>query len=405
MMIADFPCLHQRYQRYLRPILRKSIMPNYTFARQQEQVHEVNLDQIKYPRFGRFLEEFEPGVTFQHPRGLTIPAAFALEFAGTFMQANPLYLNREYALACGFADLLVSPMMVLNVALSLGVQNNSEQAIAHLGYYDVQFLRPVYAGDTLRSQSLVLSRRWRGSKPGIVRVKTTAFNQRDQAVLQYERAILIPTQSPSTHTHTDEVAVSSAETFTVELPQLKPGPRELTGNNTYFEDYKGGDIIVHPNGRTVTDEHMAWSYRLGNTHPLHYDRVYSNARSGAMSGEPIVYGGLVFAWLEGLASRDTSENAIWDLGYTEGYHTQPVVSGDTLYSISRVLGKEVVSAEIDASIMTLQLIGVKNTPGKVALEQNGTVLFDKEMSKSRDHKIANKVFEIERKLVLGEKRT
>ena len=55
--------------------------------------------------------------------------------------------------------------------------------------------------------------------------------------------------------------------------------------------------------------------------------MYSAARSGAMSGEPIVYGGLVFAWLAGLASRDTSENALWDLGYTEGYHTQPTVGG------------------------------------------------------------------------------
>ena len=131
------------------------------------------------------------------------------------------------------------------------------------------------------------------------------------------------------------------------MPQLKPRPRELTGNNTYFEDFKLGDIIVHPNGRTVTDEHMAWSDRLGNTHPLHYDRDYSNARSGAMSGEPIpsMAGWCLRGWKD-LASRDTSENALWDLGYTEGYHTQPVVSGDTLYAISRVLAKEEFSGRI-----------------------------------------------------------
>ena len=46
-----------------------------------------------------------------------------------------------------------------------------------------------------------------------------------------------------------------------------------------------------------------------------------------MSGEPIVYGGLVFAWIEGLASRDVSENALGDLGYTEGYHTANVRRG------------------------------------------------------------------------------
>lgn len=49
--------------------------------------------------------------------------------------------------------------------------------------------------------------------------------------------------------------------------------------------------------RTITDEHVPWTYRMGNTHPLHYDRLYSSGLSGPMSGEPIVYGGLVFGWL------------------------------------------------------------------------------------------------------------
>ena len=40
------------------------------------------------------------------------------------------------------------------------------------------------------------------------------------------------------------------------------------------------------------------------TLPLHFDRVFSSGLSGKMSGDPIVYGGLVFAWLDGLASRD-----------------------------------------------------------------------------------------------------
>ena len=48
-----------------------------------------------------------------------------------------------------------------------------------------------------------------------------------------------------------------------------------------------------------------------------------------MSGDPIVYGGLVFAWLDGLASRDVSEHAV-GLGFTEGYHTQPAIAGDTV---------------------------------------------------------------------------
>jgi 2-methylfumaryl-CoA hydratase len=186
----------------------------------------------------------------------------------------------------------------------------------------------------------------------------------------------------------------------VKLPEVKEYARDLTGVGTYFENFKVGEIIVHANGRTITDEHYAWTYRVMNTHPLHYDRLYSTGRSGKMSGEPIVYGGLVFAWLAGLASRDVSENALWDLGYTEGYHTQPAVSGDTVYAISRVLAKEDFSAQ--AGIVTLQLIGVKGLKGAEAVEKYGADLFIKENDKKDlgKEKIAEKIFEIERKLLI-----
>ena len=46
---------------------------------------------------------------------------------------------------------------------------NVEKAIANLGYYQVQFIRPVYPGDTLRAFTKVLERKDRGAdKPGIV---------------------------------------------------------------------------------------------------------------------------------------------------------------------------------------------------------------------------------------------
>jgi 2-methylfumaryl-CoA hydratase len=161
-------------------------------------------------------------------------------------------------------------------------------------------------------------------------------------------------------------------------------------------------VIVHANGRTVTDEHFGWTFRVGNTHPLHFDRLYSSARSGAMSGEPIVYGGLVFSWIAGLASRDTSENAIYDLGYTEGYHTQPTVAGDTLYAVSRVLDAGPGPEEIDAGIMTFQLVGLKNMHGKAALDRYGADLFVKENDKRKlgKEKAPEKIFEIERRLLL-----
>ncbi len=375
---------------------------------------DTKLEQKRSPQYGRVLEDFVQGEVFCHPRGLTIDRAFAIEFATTYMETNPLYLNVEFAKAHGHPDAVVSPLMVMNIALSLGVQNDSEKAMANLGYYNMHFPKAVYPGDTLRALTKVLDRKERGEgKPGIVTIRTIALNQKEELVLQYDRKIMVPPAGKKT----DPTTISGqpfpdTQEINLQIPVPEKVPANLTGTRTYFEDFQVGDILIHKNGRTITDEHYAWTYRVMNTHPLHYDKLYSTGLGGKMSGEPIVYGGLVFAWLCGLASRDVSENALWDLGYTEGYHTQPVVSGDTIYAISRVLATDDVgaapprpgagTAPLQAGIVQFQLIGVKGIKGIEAVEKFGADLFIKENDKKDlgKEKIPEKIFEIERRLLI-----
>lgn len=378
--------------------------PKFTESAPSE---HASLEKVKYPQYGRVLEDFKVGEVFCHPRGITIYPAFALEFATTFMECNPLYTNKEYAMAHGFRDMVVSPLLVMNVGLSLGVQNDSEKAIANLGYYNVCFVKPVYPGDTLRSLTKVLDVKAKEGKPGIVTIRTIALNQKNELVLQYDRKIMVAAAGKASEPTTvaGQPFPEMAEP-TLEIPNATgPYPKNLTGVNTYFENFNVGDVIVHANGRTITDEHFPWTYRVMNTHPLHYDRLYSTGRSGAMSGEPIVYGGLVFAWLAGLASRDTTENALVDFGYTEGYHTQPAISGDTIYPISRVLAKEEGPKGVNAGVVTFQLIGLKNIRPKEALEKYGVDLFIKENNKKDlgKEKIPEKIFEIERRVLVKHK--
>ncbi len=364
--------------------------------------------------YGHFLEDFVPGTVFQHPRGVTLDRGAMLDYARTFMEANPLYLNERFARAHGYESLPAAPHLVMNLALSLGVQNDSEKAIANLGYWDVRFLRPVYAGDTLTGKTRVVERKDRGvGKPGIVTVETLAENQDGKVVVQYRRKIMVPRSGAEpideAATVASEVAFPWRETPKLHVPYV-PGVSGsgLTSADSTLSAFEAGQIWVHANGRTVTDEHMAWTYQVMNTHPLHFDRLYSQGLSGAMSGEPIVYGGLVFAWLLGLASRDVSENAVWELGLHAGFHTQPVVAGDTLYALTRVLGVEEapVGAEGEAlegvGVVHLQLVGLKNVRGEAALDAHGAELFMPEDGKKARgvEKIAAKVFEIERSLIV-----
>lgn len=386
------------------------------FAPQQELAPAVpaSLDNVRYPQYGRYLEEYVPGQVFVHPRGYTFTAAGIDNFSRTYFQCNPLYLDLEYARSHSFTSLPASPQMVFNVILSLGVQNDSEKVIANLGYYNARFLQPACAGDTIRAMTLVVDRKERGEdRPGIVTIRTLGLNQNGQVVLQYERKLMVayrgerpPTIPLPAGQNPDFPWQADAE---VNLPaglaaSLKNVDRSVTGWNTYAEDFAVGDIIVHSNGRTISNEHFALTYMVGNTHPLHFDSVFSESLSGPMSGNPIVYGGLVYAWLEGLASRDLSENAIWELGFTEGYHTQPAIAGDTVAAMSRILAVEDAPGELVdvAGIVTLQFIGVKNITAKDALEKHGVDLFIKENDKKGmgKDKIKDKIFEIERRLLI-----
>ena len=91
------------------------------------------------------------------------------------------------------------------------------------------------------------------------------------------RDVLVPPLEGETSTKSAALPDTEYLSQVLEIQDPHAVP-QLTANNTFFEGFTAGDIIIHGNGRTVTDEHIARSYRLGNTHPLHFDRLYSSAR-------------------------------------------------------------------------------------------------------------------------------
>ncbi|MGO9055852.1 MAG: MaoC family dehydratase [Candidatus Binataceae bacterium] len=146
---------------------------------------------------GHYFEDFEVGQVFKHHWGRTINEGDNSLFTSVTMNFNPAYFNREYARTLGYNDIIVNHMLVLNVVFGLSVEDLSERAIAHLGYERLKFLGTVYAGDTLTSQSEVLSKR-EASRPdrGVVKFRTTGINQRGEKVLEYERPVLIRKRNP-----------------------------------------------------------------------------------------------------------------------------------------------------------------------------------------------------------------
>ncbi|HXW85689.1 MAG TPA: MaoC family dehydratase [Candidatus Binataceae bacterium] len=146
---------------------------------------------------GHYYEDFEVGHLFKHHWGRTINEGDNSLFSTVTMNFNPIYFNREYARSVGYRDIVVNHLLVMNVVFGLSVEDLSERAIAHLGYEKMKFLATVYPGDTLTSESLVLEKR-PTSRPdrGVVKFRTSGYNQRGEKVLEYERPVLIRFRNP-----------------------------------------------------------------------------------------------------------------------------------------------------------------------------------------------------------------
>lgn len=371
--------------------------------------------QLTQPRYGRRLDDFHIGDVYHHPWEVTIDDGMLAMFAASFLDPNPLYSSRRFARELGFRDRVVHPLVMLNLALSFTVHDVSEQAIAHLAYIDLKFPDPTYSGDTLSVYSEILGVRVSESKPdrGVVHLRTTGVNQDGVIVVTFERKALIPTGKLQGRAHpepvqrtspTSEAGSDSSSSEAVgghRVESMLALPSELAGQirmpawrgrpRGLFDHFEIGDVILHSIGHTVGEsEHMQLTLLTRNSHPLHFDEIYCRERS--FTKTRVVEGGLVFAWTASLASRDTTANALWEMGYDKGSHPNPVLAGDTLYAASRVLEKREHNAQ--AGFVRFKLVGVKNeAPG--SLLQRGVDLFD--------GKFDQKVFEIEREVLLPNK--
>jgi itaconyl-CoA hydratase len=110
---------------------------------------------------------------------------------------------------------------------------------------------------------------------------------------------------------------------------------DLTGKDNYFEDFQVGMAIRHARGKTVeATENVVITNMVMNSAQGHFNEDYMSRSS---FGSRLSFGGVNFSLAIGLASQDTSENALAELGMDKIRLRAPVKHGDTLYAFSEVL--------------------------------------------------------------------
>lgn len=142
---------------------------------------------------GRFYEDFEVGDVYKHPLGRTITETDNTWFTLLTMNTSQTHFNREYASRSEFGQPLVVSTLTLSVAVGQSVTDLTQNAFANLGWDDIRLPAPVFAGDTMWSESLVLEKRESASRPhaGIVTVRTRSLNQRTEEVCSFKRTFYV----------------------------------------------------------------------------------------------------------------------------------------------------------------------------------------------------------------------
>jgi itaconyl-CoA hydratase len=141
----------------------------------------------------RTYEELEVGAVYRSRYGRTVLEADNVWFTLLTLNTNPIHFDAEYAATTEWGRPLVDSTFTLALVTGLSVGDVSERGV-NLGWDEVRLLKPVFAGDTIRAETEVLSKRESQSRrgSGIVRVRTRGLNQRDEIVIAFERSIMLP---------------------------------------------------------------------------------------------------------------------------------------------------------------------------------------------------------------------
>jgi acyl dehydratase len=141
---------------------------------------------------GRFLEDFEVGDVYRCRYGRTITEADNIQFTLLTNNTNQIHFNREYGAKTEWGQCLVNSALTLSIVVGMSVMDVSENGFA-LGWDQVRLPHPVFAGDTLYSESEVLEKRASRSRPGqgVVKIATRGYNHRGDLVIEFERSVMV----------------------------------------------------------------------------------------------------------------------------------------------------------------------------------------------------------------------
>lgn len=132
-------------------------------------------------------------------------------------------------------------------------------------------------------------------------------------------------------------------------------PRGHVPEGSCFEDFVAGTVFRHKRGKTMGEVDVALAAQMMmNTAHGHFNNA---APEVARLGRRVAFGGYTASLVIGLTARDTTENAVAELGIDRLRLVKPVFEGDSIHAITEVLSTE-PSEQPDAGVVTFRHYGI-----------------------------------------------
>lgn len=144
---------------------------------------------------GLYFEEFSVGQKFVHSVRRTVTEADNVFFSALTHNPAALHIDEQYCKENSeFGQRIVNSAFTLGLMVGVTVQDTTlGTTVGNLGWDEVRFPKPVFHGDTLRTESEVLEIRESKSRPnnGIVIFIHRCYNQRNELVGHCKRSALM----------------------------------------------------------------------------------------------------------------------------------------------------------------------------------------------------------------------
>ena len=307
---------------------------------------------------GRFFEDYKVGDVIRHAVPRTVAEGERALYHALYPARHALYSSDIFASDCGLEASPVDDLIAFHVVFGKTVPDVSLNAVANLGYAEGRWLLPVYAGDTLRSESQVIGVRENSNgKSGVVYVRTRGINQNEEVVLEYVRWVMVrkrdaASPAPATVLPDLQKAVAAQDLVVPEGLDFTGYDFELAGEPHRWDDYGIGEKIDHVDGVTIEEaEHMLATRLWQNTAKVHFDATFRD------DGKRLIYGGHVISMARALSFNGLA-NAQMIVALNAGAHANPCFAGDTVKAWSEVLDKAPTDAP-GVGAIRLRLVAVK----------------------------------------------